>query len=219
MKIRRAPWPRRKKALVWSLAAAALLVVLMAGHFLCFTPGQALRAAEFHAATGRTQVVLERSVGNLPLYFSQNDQVLMVTPFHPSLRYDWRNNGHPLLVVDCTRDPEGVRAGGLHVWDPESQDSHLLLFGWVDLPGAASVVAHYTGTATSSSYDSPELTAAIVQAGAEKGLFWTEVTLPGDAIHLTPDQLLVLDQTGRTLCTYDLTGHWGYASYPLSETR
>lgn len=219
MKIRRAPWPRRKKALVWSLAAAALLVVLMAGHFLCFTPGQALRAAEFHAATGRTQVVLERSVGNLPLYFSQNDQVLMVTPFRPSLRYDWRNNGHPLLVVDCTRDPEGVRAGGLHVWDPESRDSHLLLFGWVDLPGATSVVARYTHTVPSSEYTALELTAAIPQTGETAGYFWETVTLPGGTTYLHPDQLTVLDQAGHPLCTYDLTNHWGYASYPLSETR
>ena len=33
MKPKRIPWPRRKKTLVWSLTAALLVVVLMAGHF------------------------------------------------------------------------------------------------------------------------------------------------------------------------------------------
>ena len=40
MKPKRVPWPRRKKTLVWSLTAALLVVVLMAGHFLCFTPAR-----------------------------------------------------------------------------------------------------------------------------------------------------------------------------------
>ena len=66
MKPKRIPWPRRKKTLVWSLTAALLVVVLMAGHFLCFTPGQAIRAAESHAGTGPTQVVMERSVETCP---------------------------------------------------------------------------------------------------------------------------------------------------------
>ena len=115
-------------------------------------------------------------------------------------------------MVDCTRDPEGVPVRASHVWDPESQDSPPALRLGGPSQGAASVVAHYAGTATSSSYDSPELTAAIVQAGAEKGRFWTEVTLPGDAIHLTPTSCWCWTKTGHSVCTYDLTGHWGSAS-------
>ena len=150
MKIRRAPWPRRKKALVWSLAAAALLVVLMAGHFLCFTPGQAIRAAESHAGTGPTQVVMEGAVGNVPLYLSQNHRAWMVTPFRLGLFYDWRNNGQPLMVIDRSGDPAGVTAGALHFWDGNSDQSQFHLLGYVDLPGAASVVARCTHTVPSS---------------------------------------------------------------------
>ena len=61
--------------------------------------------------------------------------------------------------------------------------------------------------------------AAIPQTGETAGYFWETVTLPGGTIYLHPDQLTVLDQAGHPLCTYDLTNHWGYASYPLSETR
>ena len=57
------------------------------------------------------------------------------------------------------------------------------------------------------------------QTGETAGYFWETVTLPGGTIYLHPDQLTVLDQAGHPLCTYDLTNHWGYASYPLSETR
>ena len=169
MKPKRVPWPRRKKTLVWSLTAALLVVVLMAGHFLCFTPGQAIRAAESHAGTGPTQVVMEGAVGNVPLYLSQNHRAWMVTPFRLGLFYDWRNNGQPLMVIDRSGDPAGVTA--------------------------------------------------IPQTGETAGYFWETVTLPGGTTYLHPDQLTVLDQAGHPLCTYDLTNHWGYASYPLSETR
>ena len=120
MKPKRIPWPRRKKTLVWSLTAALLVVVLMAGHFLCFTPGQAIRAAESHAGTGPTQVVMEGAVGNVPLYLSQNHRAWMVTPFRLGLFYDWRNNGQPLMVIDRSGDPAGVTAGALHFWDGNS---------------------------------------------------------------------------------------------------
>ena len=159
----------------------------MAGHFLCFTPGQAIRAAESHAGTGRTQVVMERSVGNLPLYFSQNDQVLMVTPFHLGLFYDWRNNGQPLMVIDRTRDPAGVTAGGLHFWDGNSDQSQFHLLGYVDLPGAASVVARYTHTVSSSEYTALELTAAIVQTGETGATSGTDRHPPWGH-HLSPSR-------------------------------
>ena len=112
MKPKRVPWPRRKKTLVWSLTAALLVVVLMAGHFLCFTPGQAIRAAESHAGTGPTQVVMEGAVGNVPLYLSQNHRAWMVTPFRLGLFYDWRNNGQPLMVIDRSGDPPGHSTSG-----------------------------------------------------------------------------------------------------------
>ena len=219
MKPKRVPWPRRKKTLVWSLTAALLVVVLMAGHFLCFTPGQAIRAAESHAGTGPTQVVMEGAVGNVPLYLSQNHRAWMVTPFRMGLFYDWRNNGQPLMVIDRSGDPAGVTAGALHFWDGNSDQSQFHLLGYVDLPGAASVVARCTHTAPSSEYTALELTAAIPQTGETAGYFWETVTLPGGTTYLHPDQLTVLDQAGHPLCTYDLTNHWGYASYPLSETR
>ena len=62
-------------------------------------------------------------------------------------------------------------------------------------------------------------TATIPQTGETAGYFWETVTLPGGTTYLHPDQLTVLDQAGHPLCTYDLTNHWGYASYPFSETR
>ena len=113
----------------------------------------------------------------------------------------------------------GVTAGALHFWDGNSDQSQFHLLGYVDLPGAASVVARCTHTAPSSEYTALELTAAIPQTGETAGYFWETVTLPGGTTYLHPDQLTVLDQAGHPLCTYDLTNHWGYASYPLSETR
>ena len=112
MKPKRIPWPHRKKTLVWSLTAALLVVVLMAGHFLCFTPGQAIRAAESHAGTGPTQVVMEGAVGNVPLYLSQNHRAWMVTPFRLGLFHDWRNNGQPLMVIDRSGAPGGRHRRG-----------------------------------------------------------------------------------------------------------
>ena len=180
MKPKRVPWPRRKKTLVWSLTAALLVVVLMAGHFLCFTPGQAIRAAESHAGTGPTQVVMEGAVGNVPpSTSSQNHRAWMVTPFRLGLFYDWRNNGQPLMVIDRSGDPAGVTAGALHFWDGNSDQSQFHLLGYVDLPGAASVVARCTHTVPSSEYTALELTAAIPQTGETAGYFWETVTPPG----------------------------------------
>ena len=147
MKPKRVPWPRRKKTLVWSLTAALLVVVLMAGHFLCFTPGQAIRAAESHAGTGPTQVVMEGAVGNVPLYLSQNHRAWMVTPFRLGLFYDWRNNGQPLMVIDRSGDPAGVTAGALHFWDGNSDQSQFHLLGYGPLhPYGPVLRVHRSGT-------------------------------------------------------------------------
>ena len=162
---------------------------------------------------------MEGAVGNVPLYLSQNHRAWMVTPFRLGLFYDWRNNGQPLMVIDRSGDPAGVTAGALHFWDGNSDQSQFHLLGYVDLPSAASVVARCTHTVPSSEYTALELTATIPRP-ERPPVFWETVTLPGGT-HLSvhPDQLTVLDQAGHPLCTYDLTNHWGYASYPLSETR
>ncbi len=186
-----------KKTLVWSLTAALLVVVLMAGHFLCFTRVRPFEAAESHAGTGPTQVVMEGAVGNVPLYLSQNHRAWMVTPFRLGLFYDWRNNGQPLMVIARSGDPAGVTAGALPLLGRQQRSVPVPPSRLCGPAGAASVVARCTHTAPSSEYTALELTAPIPQTGETAGYFWETVTLPGGTTYLHPDQLTVLDQAGH----------------------
>lgn len=204
------PWSRRQKARRWTAAALLLLLAAVGLHLLHFTPSQAIRTAERQLGVGRTQVFLEKSIGDVDLYFSQNATALLVTPFRLSPRHDWRNDGTPLTWVDRTQGQPGIWAGGLRFVQRETGRELFQIFGLVELEGAASVVTYDSRTQWAD-YTPFQITAPIVTFPEGHKGFWAQYIPPEEGDFLNPEQIWVLDVEGQVIGTCDITGNWGGA--------
>ncbi len=153
--------------------------------------------------------------GQRPLYLSQNHRAWMVTPFRLGLFYDWRNNGQPPDGDRQVWGPGGRHRRGTPLLGRQQRSVPVPPFRLCGparrrLRGGPAAPIRPRPPSTPL-WNSPPPSPRPEETA---GYFWETVTLPGGTTYLHPDQLMVLDQAGHPLCTYDLTNHWGYASYP-----
>lgn len=208
MKGPKRPWTRRQRARRWTAAALLLLAAAVALHWIHLTPGQAMATAEKTLGTGETTVFFQKKVGNVNLYFSENDNVLLVTPFRLSLRYDWWNNGQPLAWADRSRDPGGICAVGLTFVSRDTGQELYQIFGLVPLEGAASIQAPDPRT-TWPDFSPQVMTAPITTLPDGRQAFWAQYRPEEGVDFVRPAQLLVLDEAGQVIATYDMSQNWG----------
>jgi len=192
---------RKEKTLLGCLVLVLLLAIAMGTHLIGFTPGQNVRAVEDLLGLAPTEPVMDRD----DLYLTENEDVLLLTAYHPGLWRDhWGNNSLNFVAMDKSDEPPAVGGG---YWNRAFAQSTLHLFGEVFLEEAVSVRAYYP-VDPSFGHRPVELTAEVFTAHNGGRYFWSVTQVETNSFDTLPSALDVLDQDGNVLYTWDMTDNW-----------
>ncbi len=192
---------QKEKTLLGCLVLVLLLGVAMGTHLMGFTPGQNVRAVEDLLGLAPTEPVMDRD----DLYMTENEDVLLLTAYHPGLWRDrWGNNTLNFVAMDKSDDPLAVGGG---YWNRAFARSTLHLFGEVFLEDAVSVRA-YHDVDYRYGHRPVELTADIFTSDNGRQYFWSVTELDTNSFDTLPFALDVLDKDGNVLYTCDTSSNW-----------
>ena len=196
MKVKR-PATRRQKTRRRLLLCLLILGGILLLHPPSLSPTQALRATEEQLGLAQTEILAQEKLASATLTLSSNEDVLMITRFHPLLTPLQLSPPYPLFVMELLPQNGPIWAGFLSL---QEMDGFRLL-GRIDVPGAAAVRVYPAGETAPSQ-------------GMQQDLFshsdghqylWAAFPSPtGDRVADVPDHLEVLDQSGQVLAHYDI---------------
>lgn len=202
---------QRQKAirrLRWTIPLLLLFVLLGMIPLNSFSPTQAIRSAECFVGVEETNRIAEKKIGSVAFYFTENENVLMLTSFRFSLLPSRWNTVFPELLLDRTKETGPLSAAGMHRYSDEDGWHFTQIIGTTTLEDAVSIKA------LDPEYpDGPFLTGPIFQAENGTRWFWlcAEEPWPEDEYYCC-DRICALDQDGNVLYTYDST-NWSSGTY------
>lgn len=201
MKRRKKGSNRKRKALGWCLAAlgmgAVCLGFLAVQNYPVLSPRAALHMAEKNAASGQTQTVETRRAGSLQFILSENETILMVTPFSRTARQEVAWLGFPLVAVDLSREDTPV--AGYHQSPSDTQTGCVQCLGIVkDQPQAVTARIIANSPDRANSYEVP-----IQETPNHLRYFWLcqTYTDPEKRDRYSISSVVLEDQAGQSLGT------------------